>query len=198
MQRNPAHFLCVGTSPDVCISVHRSQDNQLCTLVTPDLARRATRVALIVSWVRDSPRALPLERVISQSVPLRVPSPWAHHHQDLQLSPHVDIWLLSPATGDASVLSTIGLGRLGNGFEEALTPSPLPPCNGAPELAGTTITSFRSSACLVTVGASPAPTSAGRPASGVPSWPPPDLPPRVQTLVVVESCEPQRYPTSYQ
>ena len=38
---------------------------------------------------------------------------------------------------------------------------------GAPELARTTTTSLCSTACLVTVGASPAAASAGRPATGV-------------------------------
>ena len=51
-------------------------------------------------------------------------------------------WLFSPSSRDTALLSTIGLGKFGTGFEDALTPSPLPPCSGAPERARTTITSF--------------------------------------------------------
>ena len=91
MQGDGVLCVFVDTSPSVCNCVHRSQDIQLCILVIPDLAKRASRVVLAVSWVRDFPCAPPLERVILQSVPLHVPSPWAHHHRDLQLSPHVDI-----------------------------------------------------------------------------------------------------------
>ena len=83
------------------------------------------------------------------------------------LSP-LGCWLLSTAADDGCALATIGLGKFGTGFGGALTPSPLPTCNGEPEIAGTTITSFRSTACLVAVGASPAAASAGRPATCVP------------------------------
>ena len=65
-------------------------------------------------------------------------------------------------------LATVGLGKFGTGFEGALTSPPLPACSGAPDIAGTTITSLRSTACLVTVGSSSAAASAGRPATGVP------------------------------
>ena len=101
-------------------------------------------------------------------------------------------WLLSTAADDGCALATVGLRKFGTGLEGALAPSPLPAYNGAPELAGTTIISLCSTACLVTVGESPAAASAGRP------WPPPDLNPRVLTPGDTESCEPQRCPLSCQ
>ena len=76
--------------------------------------------------------------------------------------------VLSAAAYDECAFATRGFGRFVTGFGGALTPSPLPTSNGAPELAGTTITSLCSTACLVTVRASPAAASSGRLSTGVP------------------------------
>ena len=75
--------------------------------------------------------------------------------------------LLSTAADDGCALAAVGLGRFETGLEGALTSSPLAACSGSPDIAGTTITSLRITACLVTVGASSADASAGRPATGV-------------------------------
>ena len=101
-------------------------------------------------------------------------------------------WVMAAFADDGCALATVGLGRFGTGFEDALTPSPLPACSGAPELTVTTTTSLCSAACLVTVGASVVRQQV------CPSWPPPDLNPRVLTPADVESCEPQRCPLSCQ
>ena len=77
------------------------------------------------------------------------------------LSP-LGCWTFYTAADDECATS---LGKFGTGFGGALTPSPRAICDGAPEIAGTTITSLRSTACLV--GASPAAAPAGRPATGV-------------------------------
>ena len=153
MQRNPVLYVSVDISANVCSCDRRSLDNQLCIRVIPDLANSASRVALSVSSERDSHPAPPLECVISLSVPQLVPPPQEYHRQDqnCQLSVHLDNGCF-PRQTMMAVPST---------------PSPLPACSGAPELAGTTTTSQSSTACLVTVGASPAAASAGRPATSV-------------------------------
>ena len=51
----------------------------------------------------------------------------------------------------AAFRAATGSGRLLTGFGGALALAPLPTCNGVPELAGTTITSCLSTACLVMV-----------------------------------------------
>ena len=75
MQRNPVLHVSVDISANACSCVRRSLDNQLCIREIPDLANNASRVALSVSWERDTHRAPPLERVISLSVPQLVPLP---------------------------------------------------------------------------------------------------------------------------
>ena len=98
----------------------------------------------------------------------------------------------APAADDCA-LATTGSGVLLSRCGGALT---LPTCIGAPEFAETTMTSLLTTARLVTVGASQAAASAGRPATGVPSWPL-NLLPHVLPTANVESCEPQRCPMSY-
>ena len=115
------------------------------------------------------------------------------------LSP-LGCWLLTTAADDGCALATVGLGRIGAGFEGALTPSPLPTCNGTPEIASTTITSLS----LHSV-----PRHGGCLASCRFSWPwgqqgcaphghHRNLTPRVLMPADDESCELQRCPLSCQ
>ena len=85
----------------------------------------------------------------------------------VNLCPQLGCWLLSTAADDHCALATVGSGKLGTGFGGVLTPSPLPTCSGAPEIAGTTITFLCSTVCLFTVCASPAAASGRCPATGV-------------------------------
>ena len=142
-----------------CLHLRPSQPGQLCILVFLDLASSASRVVLSVSLERDFHHALPPEHVTSST---------GTTFSGPKLPPlsQLGCWLLSTAADDHCALATVGSGKFGTGFGVVLTPS-LPTCSGAPEIAGTTITSLCSTVCLVTVCASPAAASARRPATGV-------------------------------
>ena len=157
-QRNPVGYVSVDISTNVCICDRRSLGNCVfwCFWTWPAVRRESSSVSL----ERDFHHALPPAHVTS-SIGTTFSGP--------KLSPlsHLGRWLLSTAADDHCALATVGSGKFGTGFGGVLTPSPLPTCSGAPEIAGTTITSLCSTVCLVTVCASPAAASARRPATGV-------------------------------
>ena len=103
-----------------------------------------------------------------------------------RLSQH-GCWFHSTADSDDRALATTGFGKCRTGFGGALTPSPLPTGNGAPDIARCTITSLRSTACPVMVGASPAAAQLSVRPRVCSAWLPPNLTLRVLLTADVES-----------
>ena len=191
MQRHPVSYVSVDLSRSVCSCVHRSLDS-----VDPRLGQQcvAGRPLCLFGTRLSSCSSIGACDFVVGSTACAISTGTSPSGPELSLG----CWLLSTEAVDGCALATVGLGKFRTGLESALLPSPLPACSGAPELAGTTTTSLCSTACLVTVGASSAAASAGRPATGVPLMATIRFESSVLTSADIESCEPQRCPLSCQ